>query len=302
MRETTMERIVDAIRELDYTPVKAAQNLRRQKTGVIALLLPDISNPFFSLLARGVEAAGFEVGYSTLICDSNDSLEQESQHMGILLRENVDGLILVPVGRPDRANLERLARANVEIVTADRRVPEIPYVEADNTSGSLDLARYLLGLGYRKLAYVGGPREVSTAEDRLQGFVTGLSEAGVAPVTVCRGGFTYDFGFSLGTQVLREQCVDVIVAGNDLMAIGVVHAAAAMGKRVPEDLGVAGFDGIQWASLVRPKLTTVCVPFFEMGQCAARALIDRILLRDGAADRNRLPVRLVIGDSTCVQT
>ncbi|MCX6093323.1 MAG: LacI family DNA-binding transcriptional regulator [Candidatus Bipolaricaulota bacterium] len=301
MRDSTRERVVDAMTALDYTPVKAARDLRRRRTHVVALLVPDISNPFFSLLARGVEAAGSKVGYSTLICDSNNSEDEEQQHMSILLRQNVDGVILVPVGRPDRASLERLDRSNIPVVTADRRAPGIPHVEADNTGGSRDLAKCLLGLGYRRVAYLGGPQEVSTAEDRLQGFLDGLAEGGAAPVAVRRGDFTYDSGVSLGTEILRDRRLDAVVAGNDLMAIGVLHAAIAVGRRVPEDLGVAGFDDIQWAALVRPRLTTVRVPFLEIGQCAARALVALILSREGAEEQTRLPVSLVIGDSTCAQ-
>jgi DNA-binding LacI/PurR family transcriptional regulator len=301
MRDATRERVIDAMAALDYTPVKAARDLRRRRTHVVALLVPDISNPCFSLLARGVEAAGFKVGYSTLICDTNNSRDEERQYMSVLLRQNVDGVILVPVGRPDRASLDRLERSNIPVVTADRRVPGIPHVEADNAGGSRDLAKCLGSLGYRRIAYLGGPEEVSTAEDRLQGFVEGLAEGDTAPTAVRRGDFTYDSGVSLGTEILRDKHLDAVVAGNDLMAIGVLHAAMAAGRRVPEDLGVAGFDDIQWAALARPRLTTVRVPFLEIGQSAARVLVARILSYDAAAEPTRLPVSLVIGDSTCAQ-
>ncbi|MDD4903523.1 MAG: LacI family DNA-binding transcriptional regulator [Candidatus Bipolaricaulis sp.] len=299
MRDVTRDRVLDAMAALDYTPVKAARDLRRRRTHVLALLVPDISNPFFSLLARGVEAAGFRVGYSTLICDSNNSKDEERQHMSALLRQNVDGVILVPVGRPDLAGLERMERSEVPVVTADRRIPGIPHVEADNAGGSRELAKRLVALGHRQVAYLGGPEDVSTAEDRLQGFLDGLAEGGVAPVAVRRGDFTYDSGVSLGTEILRDEHPDAVVAGNDLMAIGVLHAAAAAGRRVPEDLGVAGFDDIQWAALVRPRLTTVRVPFLEIGQCSARALVARIMSYDDAVEPTCLPVSLVIGDSTC---
>jgi DNA-binding LacI/PurR family transcriptional regulator len=174
-------------------------------------------------------------------------------------------------------------------------------VEADNAGGSRALAECLVGLGYRRIAYLGGPQEVSTAEDRLQGFFEGLAEGDTAPTAVRRGDFTYDSGVSLGTEILRDKHLDAVVAGNDLMAIGVLHAAIAAGRRVPEDLGVAGFDDIQWAALARPRLTTVRVPFLEIGQSAARVLVARILSYDAAAEPTRLPVSLVIGDSTCAQ-
>lgn len=298
VRESTRESVLRAMAELDYAPAKAARDLRRHTTHVLALLVPDISNPFFSLLARGVQAAGFRVGYSTLICDSDNDVEEERQHMSVLLREGIDGVILVPVGEPDRASIDRLARRHVRIVTADRRTKGIPYVEADNVGGSRSLAKHILELGYRRAAYVGGPQDISTAEDRLQGFLAGFSDAGASPGTVRHGDFTYASGVALGKEILRRHRVDAIVAGNDLMAIGVLHAAVAAGRRVPEDLGIAGFDDIQSASLVSPRLTTVRVPFFEIGQCAARAVMASAPPHEGAVCCPPLPVSLVIGDST----
>lgn len=302
VRASTKQRILRAMAELDYAPAKAARDLRRHTTHVLALLVPDISNPFFSLLARGVQAAGAKVGYSTLICDSDNDVQEERQHMSVLLREDVDGVILVPVGEPDRDSIERLARRHVRIVTADRRTQGIPYVEADNVGGSRSLAQHILECGYRRVAYIGGPEDISTAEDRLRGFLEGFSCAGVTPVSVRHGDFTYASGVTIGKEILARRQVDAIVAGNDLMAIGVLHAAAASGRRAPEDIGVAGFDDIQSASLASPRLTTVKVPFFEIGQHAARSVIAGAPPHTGPVCRPALPVDLVVGDSTRQQS
>ncbi|MBC7345528.1 MAG: substrate-binding domain-containing protein [Clostridia bacterium] len=165
-------------------------------------------------------------------------------------------------------------------------------MEADNRGGSRELTRYVLSLGYRRIAYIAGPKEVSTAQDRLLGFKEAMEEAGVAPVAVRHGNFTYESGYEQAKEILRGHEVDAIMCGNDLMAIGVIRALEDLGLRVPEDLGVTGFDHILWADLVRPILTTVEVPIHQIGYEAARRLVNN---KHG---ESRLPVIPISGGST----
>jgi len=294
MRPETKERVLRAIEELEYTPVKAARSLRRQRTQVIGVLLPDISNPFFSLLARGVESVAFERGYSILICDSHHSVEKESRYLDILLAEGVEGIVFVPAGQPDMSRIERLLRKGVRIVVADRRVAGLPTVEADNRGGSRKLTEYVLSLGYRRIAYIAGPKEASTAQDRLLGFQDAMEEAGLKPVVVRHGNFTYESGYELAKAVLETGKVEAIMCGNDLMAIGAIRAAENLGLRVPEDLGVTGFDYTPLLALAKPKLTTVKVPSYRFGEEVARQLFD------GKGEDLVLPVKLIPG-ATCRQ-
>ena len=293
MRPETKARVLRAIEELEYTPVKAARSLRRQRTQVIGVLLPDISNPFFSLLARGVESVAFERGYSTLICDSNHSVEKESRYLDILLAEGVEGIIFVPVGRPDMNRIERLLRNGIRVVAADRRVEGLPTVEADNRGGSRELTEYVLSLGYRRIAYIAGPKEVSTAQDRLLGFYDAMEAAGLKPVTVRHGNFTYESGYEQTQKILRTYEVDAIMAGNDLIAIGAIQAAEDLDLRVPENLAVTGFDHTPLLTFVRPQLTTVEVPAFRLGQEAIRGI------KIEEQPYPKIPVKLIIGGSTC---
>jgi len=294
MRPETKARVLRAIEELEYIPVKAARSLRRQRTQVIGVLLPDVSNPFFSLLARGVESVAFERGYSILICDSNHSVEKESRYLDILLAESVEGIVFVPVGQPDMKRIERLLRKGVRIVVADRRVEGLPAVEADNRGGSRELAEYVLSLGYRKIAYIAGPKEVSTSQDRLLGFQEAMEEAGLKPVMVRHGNFTYESGYELAKAILETEKVEAIMCGNDLMAIGAIRAAEDKGLRVPEDLGVTGFDHVPWSELMRPKLTTVEIPAYNMGQAAIRQFLK------GDNQNRLLEVRIIPG-ATCAR-
>jgi len=167
-------------------------------------------------------------------------------------------------------------------------------VEADNRGGSRELTRYVLSLGYRRIAYIAGPEEVSTAQDRLVGFQEAMEEAGLKPVVVRHGNFTYESGYELAKAILETEKVEAIMCGNDLMAVGAIRAAENLGFRVPEDLGVTGFDHVPWSDLVRPKLTTVEIPAYNLGQAA----ICQFMKGD---NRNRLQAARIIPGATCVQ-
>ena len=277
MRPETKARVLDAIHSLDYTPVKAAQTLRRQRTKTLGILIPDIANLYFALLTRGVESVTFPRGFTTLICDSNRTQERERRYLEILLSEGVEGILYVPVGAPDERMIQRLSDQGVKIVVVDRRLPSLPTVEATNREASCELAQYVLGLGYRRIAYVSGPEDVSTGQDRLAGFLDALHARSLRPVVVRRGDFTFESGYETAHRILDGSSVEAIVAANDLMAFGAIRAAEERGLSVPRDLGVAGFDHIPhvpYATFMHPALTTVEVPIHEMGCEAARLVIE----------------------------
>ena len=294
MRPETKQRVLQALKELGYVPNKAARVLRRRSTGVIALLLPDISNPFFACLARGAAMVAFQHNASTLICDSEHSLEKETRYLDILMEESVDGLIFIPVGRPNEEKLRRLCQFGVKVVLADRRIDGWPVIEADNFGGAYKLTEYVLSLGYSRIAYIAGPPTVSTAKDRLDGFSAAMKACGKVPVEIVYGDFTFEAGYNLAQQILHVHSVDAILCGNDLMAIGSLYAAKELGISIPNDLGIAGFDQIPYANLVHPPLTTARVPAFELGQEAASALFGSSEIQG-----KKLEVEIILG-GTCV--
>lgn len=295
MRPETRDRVLASIRDLDYTPVKAAQRLRRQRTHALGILVPDITNLYFALLIRGIESVAFERGFTSLICDSSHDARREARYIEMLLAEDVEGILLAPSGRADARSLKRLAARGVRVMLVDRRVEGFPVVEVDNRGASRALAGHLVGLGYRRIAYVAGPADVSTAEDRLGGFREALAASGLDFVSVTRGPFTFEAGFDAARTVVRRGGADAIVAANDLMAFGVLRAVEEEGLSVPDDIGVAGFDHVPhvpYATFLRPELTTVEVPVHEMGREAAMRLL-------GGDERSlELSTRLVAG-GTC---
>lgn len=295
MRPETKERVLASMRALDYTPVKAAQRLRRQRTHALGILVPDIANLYFALLIRGVESVAFERGFTSLICDSSQDARREARYLEMLLAEDVEGVLLVPSGRADVRAMERFVARGVRVMLVDRRADGLPVVEADNRGASRALGEHLLRLGYRRIAYISGPADVSTAEDRLRGFREALDEAGIGLAATERGAFTFESGFDAARRVLRRGGVDAIVAANDLMAFGVLRAVEEQGLSVPADVGVAGFDHVPhvpYATFLRPELTTVEVPVHEMGREAARRLLD------GVHDSLQLATHLIVG-GTC---
>jgi len=297
MRPATRERVLEAIRELRYTPTKSAQRMRRQRGDIIGVLLPDISNPYFSLLARGAESIAFEEGYSTLICDSNHSVERESRYLDLLMAEQVDGIVFVPVGTPDWQRIQRLRDQGVRIVAADRCQDRLLGVEADNWHGSHCLTQHLLSLGYRQIAYIAGPLEVRTTQERLRGFQDAMRNAGLDPIVIRHGAYTFDSGYQLASEVLAGHSVDALMGGDDLVALGAMRAAESLGIDVPGQLGITGFDSVPLLSLIHPALTSVRIPVYEIGRESMTLLVRHIGTTDSPGDPTVLPVELVPGSS-----
>jgi len=295
MRPETKQRVVDAMQALSYTPVKAAQQLRRQRSQRLGVLVPDISNLYFALLVRGIEAEAFDRGFTTLICDSDQQLGREQRYLEILLAEDVDGVLFVPTAKPNMTALQRLVDRGTRVIVPDRRIANLPYVEADNLQASCELANHVVDLGYRRIAYIAGPEGVSTADDRLAGFLQALKSHGVKPAVLYHGDFTYESGYDCGSEILDRDDIQAVLTGNDLMAFGVLRAAEERSLSVPKDLGVAGFDHVPhvpYATFLRPELTTVEVPVYHIGQQATRLLLE-------GSDENVIVPTMMIRGGTC---
>ena len=297
MRPETRERVLQAIRDLNYAPVKAAQTLRRLRTKTLGIIVPDITNLYFALLARGIESVAFERGFTTLICDSNHERERENQYIEMLRSEDVEGFIFVPVGVADMNSLTAALDQGIRVISVDRRIPDLPIVEVDNYTASFNLAEYVLSLGYRRIAYITGPEIVNTGEERLAGLTDALASAGMQLAALEYGDFTFESGYAGALHILANTKSDAILTANDLMAFGALRAAGELNKSVPKDLGVAGFDHvphIPYATFMHPELTTVEVPIRQLGREAATLLIDE-------KDENiQLPTKLIRG-GTCRQ-
>jgi LacI family transcriptional regulator, galactose operon repressor len=309
VRADTRERVLDAITQLGYVPNSLARGLSRQKTGTIGLIVPDIVDPFFTLILRGSENVARRSGYRIILCDTNGNLEQEADYLDDLISNRVDGLVIAPVSDLSRGNLTRLARHGMPFVLIDRAVPgvESDIVQGDSVGGAMQLVEHLVGLGHRRIAHVTESPKVSTARDRLRGYTDALAAAGIAfdPALVVEGeAANTKGGYGATMNLLQEQPhPTAIFAVNNLTAVGVITAIRDFGLRVPEDIAVVCFDDIELASLLVPFLTVMSQPAETFGTLATQLVLDRINARE--PERRRvviLSADLIVRESSGSRT
>lgn len=303
MREETKERVLKAIKELDYTPNKYAQFMKKTKSGVIGVLVPDISNQFFSLLVRGIESITYQNGYSVIICDAENSLERENRYIDTLLRERVEGVILSPSDIKNDQRVEKLIKKRIPVILAGRKLKnvDLPYVGSDGFKDSYILTQHLIDLGYKEIGFVKGSSQVSTATEQFKGYIRAMGENGLSinENYVKQGDYTFEGGYLAGKKLAYsiEKLPQVIIAANDLAAVGIIRALEEKGLKIPQDIGVAGFDNIPLASLVKPKLTTVEIPFYNIGREAALMLLSYIKRKRKREKIKIVDTKLIKGES-----
>lgn len=298
-----VERVHAAMRELDYTPDATARSLRVGRTDTIGLVVPDNSNPFFAELARWIEDAGFEAGYTTILANSNERPYRERRYINTLLSKRVDGLIITPTAESDNeALIASLRKARIPIVVMDRDValPMADVVLYDDAAGSGDAARHLIELGHTKFACIAGPPGVPA--ERLDGFLIALRDAGISitPNNVVAGDFHFAGGREATAKLLTiGKPFTALFAANDLMAAGAIRTLAEHGLAVPDDVSVVGFDDAPIAEMVSPPLTTVRQPLQDMADAAVSLLLARVQ-NEGGKKRTRRVLRtsLVVRDSS----
>lgn len=277
----TRERVLKAIEALGYSPHPAARHMRGGSSHLLGLIVADIMNPFFTELVQWVERAANAGGYSVLLCNSDEDLQREQQHLKLLRSQRVDGILLAATGHSSKERAVALGRLRVPVVLVDRGFEEfgLDAVVLDNRRAALEAVRHLLGFGHRRVAMIGGPLMLNTGAQRLAGYREGLLEVGLRydPRLVRDAAFreqpAYDAARAL--LALRERPT-AILAANMLIAIGVMRAVTDSGLRCPEDVSVVGIDDSPWVNAFRPRLTTVAQPVRTMGETAVRLLLQRI--------------------------
>ena len=296
------ERVLQAAKELGYVPNTLARSLRLRRTQTLALVLTDITNPFFTTVARGVEDAASAAGYTVIFCNTDEDEAKERNYLEMLLQKRVDGLLLVPA-RDGSGSLQAVQAQGVPVVVIDRRASgcQADVVRCDSEGGAYELARLLVSLGHRWIALLNGPRGVSTAEDRSAGFLHGLREAGLeSQAAVLHGSFTQASGAEMTRQALALQPrPTALFAANNFIAIGAMQALRELGVGVPEEIALVGFDDLPPALVMFPFLTVASQPAYEMGRRAALLLIDRLEGRlESACEEVILPTEVIVRQSS----
>lgn len=300
--DATRARVEAAIAELNYAPNRLASGLRSKRTQTLALVVTDITNPFFTTLARGVEDVASEAGYSVIFCNTDESPEKERKYLAILFQQQVAGVLLVPA-RSSADPVRFIQERGTAVVVLDRRVPgvAVSVVRCDSTAGARQLVALLLELGHRRIAILNGPPGVSTADDRLAGYLQAMQEAGADTAgLVYSGTFTHDSGYEMaGRTIAVSPRPTALFAANNFIATGVLRAVRDRGLRVPEDIAIVCFDELPANLVSHPFFTTIAQPAYALGQQAAKLLIEQL---DGDAATHVqdiiLPAELIVRESS----
>jgi LacI family transcriptional regulator len=295
----TREKVKWAIEELGYVPSVAARSLRSKRTRSLALIVPDITNAFWTTVARGVEDAAQSSDYSVFLYNTDEDPSKQLRCLDVIASQRVDGVIIAPYDS-DVRNLSRLRNHNIPTVLIDRHIEgwDVDSVRSDSVSGARALVQHLINLGHKRIAMISGPMNTSTAEDRVTGYRLALTEAGISPDPrlIKRGEYRAISGEHLTYQLLNEELSPTAVfAANNAIAMGVIDALGKRGLRIPQDIALVCFDDLPNASRFFPFLTVVVQPAYDMGVNAAQLLLSQLDAEVNLPPRHVvLPTRLII--------
>jgi LacI family transcriptional regulator len=277
----TRQRVESAIAELGYVPSRLARGLIRQKTGTLALIVPDVANPFFTLIVRGAEDVARRAGYRMILADTRADLTIERDVIEEMLAHRVEGIMIAPVSNRSKGHLQRLARYGVEFVLIDRTVSgvESDVVTGDNVGGARRLVEHLISLGHRRIGFITESDDVSTARDRRQAYEAALAAVGIPhdPSLIVRSTVDPPGGFEGMRRLLElDEPPTAVFTVNNLVALGAIEAVRAHELEVPDDIALVCFDDIEYASRLYPFLTVMAQPAETLGTLGTQLLLERI--------------------------
>jgi LacI family transcriptional regulator, galactose operon repressor len=284
----TREKVLKIAKEMNYQPNALARSLVQNRTSTIGLIIPDILNPYFPEIAKGVEDEAHSKDLSVFLCNSDWDGVREGEYINQLIANRVDGIIIFPTSSGNISEIRRKAGRNLPVVILGASLAEDVSVSIsiDNVLGAELSVVHLLNRNYRKLAFIGGKAGLSSVEDRLNGFKKAHEKFGltVQDEMIVKSGFTFESGYTSMNNLLdQKRKPDAVFAENDVIALGVIQALRTRGLKVPEDIAVSGFDDIPMASMAGIDLTTVRQPKYEMGKMAVSELYS---ILQGESDLN----------------
>ncbi|WP_261305577.1 LacI family DNA-binding transcriptional regulator [Paenibacillus andongensis] len=302
--EATRKRVRKVMEDLHYIPNSMARSLVLQKTKILSLLITDITNPFYTTLARGAEDAAKRAGYRLLFANSDEDYAKEKDYVDMILSTRVDGVLFAPTGDHSAQNLGQLQKHNIPFVVLDREIPgiEADVVLGDSKEGARKLVEHLIGLGHRRIAMINGSQDVSTARLRYKGYCEAHLLSGLSVDESLVAHLNYrDFHDESALDALLnlEDPPTAIFAANNMLAVGVIQSLRQRGLQVPDDLSVVCFDDFGHAGAINPFLTLASQPAYQFGLLGMQLLIERI--EGEAVHENRkiiLPSEMIIRAST----
>jgi LacI family transcriptional regulator len=296
----TRKRILAEAEKLGYQPNALARGLVSKSTSTVGLLIPDITNPFFPEVARGVEEACRQAGYNLFLCNSNWDRDQERRCLEALQKNRVDGLIINP---SSAANVGFIEKMRIPVVFLNTKIDDrkTSYVGIDNALGAGMAVDHLLACGYKRIAFIGGTDQSYSNVQRQAGYVGALRLHGLAVEEglILNGSFDTDSGYQLARRLLESpNPPDAIVAGNDIIALGVLQYTQEKRLAVPQDFGLVGFDDIYAAGLPQVQLTTIALPKRQLGRQAFSMLLEKMGTPDTPSAQYVIQPQLVVRNTT----
>jgi len=272
-------RVYEAVRALDSSPNRVARELRSRRRRAAGVIIPDITNPFFTSVVDGIEAVLRRAGYCLLLTNSNEDPERERENARLLRAEKVAGILFTPSG-PDSAAYRELAASGLPMV-AISRLPggAVDGGTVDCAGGSAAAVAHLIALGHRRIGFVNGPAWSSSVQERQAGYEAAFRKHGLAVPTdlVLHADLRQSGGYHAMRELLtRRDRPTAVYVGNNLMTLGALEAIHEQGLRIPKDIAVVGFDDLPWATSLQPALTAVRLPTFDVGASAAQLLLERV--------------------------
>lgn len=299
--QETKDLVNQTIQKLNYRPNLLGRNLRRSETRMILVLLPTLSNPIYSRIVKGIEDIAHKDGYNVLLCDTRSDLSRERNYIDLLRNRLADGVIFMsPILEND--TLSHLGKGFPVVQCCEyKEGTDVPYVSIDNFAAAYKAVKHLIGLGHKRIAFLGTRFSLNSASERESGYLKALADHRIQPdpALIKYGDYSFKSGLRAGTQLLDlPERPTAVFAISDLMAIGIIRSALASNIRIPEELAVVGFDNISFSSMYAPSLTTISQPLYDLGASAMELLLKQIRAEAGYPQSILLEHELLIREST----
>ncbi len=294
--EATRKKVNDAMEQLNYRPNEMARSLLRKKSNLIGLIIPTVAHPFFSELTNFIEYYAYKLGYKILLCNSYQDSVKEKEYIMMLKSNQVDGIIMAS----HTLEIEEYLNLKLPIVAIDRMFSKsIPFITSDNYSGGVLATNLLIEKGCKKIAHISGSFELETpANNRYRGFLDVVNERNIEHIILeTKLGISENYEEIVYKLFKENPDIDGIFASSDMIGISVIKVAKSLGKEIPKDLKIVGYDDITFSSLVVPTLTTIKQPIEKMGELVIQILIDQIEEKEVSLE-NILPITLVERETT----